>query len=77
MAALLNSVGLVLSLVGVILLFRYGMPFRTRTGGVSRLVIGEPNAEVVKSEARFAVLGWIGLALICVGTGLQMAANWV
>jgi hypothetical protein len=30
--ATLNSVGLVLALAGVLLLFRYGMPYQVRTG---------------------------------------------
>ena len=30
--ALLNVAGLLANLVGVVLLFRYGMPYRVRTG---------------------------------------------
>jgi hypothetical protein len=34
-ANIIKLVGLLANLVGVILLFRYGMPFRIRTGGSS------------------------------------------
>jgi hypothetical protein len=37
--AILNSVGPVLALAGVLLLFRFGMAYQVRTGGESRLLL--------------------------------------
>jgi hypothetical protein len=39
MPAVFTVIGLVLNLVGVILLFRYGMPYRVRTeGNIGRII---------------------------------------
>jgi hypothetical protein len=78
--AILNSVGLLLTLVGVVLLFRYGMPYQVRTGGV-RLIQFEvgnpPDQKQIKLERRYDLLGWVGLICIVVGTVCQIITNWV
>jgi len=71
----LNVSGLVLDLIGVVLLFRYGMPYRVRTGGeLLSLKTNVVNTEVVRIECLYDVLGWIGLACIAIGTALQIWA---
>ena len=72
----LSTIGLVASLIGVVLLFRYGMPYETRTGGEVHLVTGDTDPVQVGREARYNVLGWIGLVLIVAGTGFQIAGAW-
>ena len=71
-----NIVGLVMNLVGVVLLFRYGMPYRVRTGG--DLILWKtgraPDPAVVALERRYVVPGWAGLLLIITGTAFQIAA---
>jgi hypothetical protein len=62
--------GLLANFAGVILLFRYGMPYRVRTGGVSSQV----DPKEARAERREGVLGWIGLILIVLGTAAQIAA---
>jgi hypothetical protein len=59
-----NIVGLLLVAAGVLILFRHGMPYRVRTGGVSVLALNQTDADAIKLEKRYAVLGWIGVALI-------------
>jgi hypothetical protein len=78
MGKLLIVVGLVANAVGVIVLFRYGMPYRTRRGEASYLLLeGDEgtDTEDLRQEERFNVLGWVGLFLIVVGTGLQIAGT--
>ena len=80
MVATLNIVGLILALAGVLLLFRYGMPFQTRTGGVRLLQFEAGNSRdqnQIKLERRYDRLGWLGLVLIVVGTVCQIIANLV
>ena len=73
--AALNIVGLVANLIGVILLFRYGMPYRVRTGGEEPYVAsGPPKQDVIAAERRYDLLGWLGLILIVLGTAAQMVA---
>ncbi len=76
MIKLLNVTGLVLGLIGVILLFRYGMPYQIRTEGktpITKMLPGASNT--IERERRYNRLGWLGLLLICLGTGLQIAAT--
>jgi len=64
--------GLVATLIGVVLLFRYGMPYRVRTGGASHLLLEETDHQAQAEEKRFSVLGWIGLTLIIAGAAAQI-----
>ena len=48
-ARVLNVIGLAFNLVGVLILFRWGMPFRVATGGVGHLL------RVEKDEAAAAL----------------------
>lgn len=65
-------VGVVLNVTGVILLFRYGMPFRVRRNGQQYLVLGQLDAKDQKVERLYDVLGWVGLATVVVGAALQI-----
>jgi hypothetical protein len=67
-----STVGLVLSLIGVLLLFRYGMPYRIRTAGESYALREGINAEALKQERIYNVWGWLGLVLVVIGTICQI-----
>ena len=75
--AILNSVGLLLALAGVLLLFRYGMPYQVRRGGASYLLLEGEDQQQVKLERRYDRLAWLGLISIVVATVCQIIANWV
>jgi len=67
---------LALSLLGVILLFIYGMPSRLRTGGKQVRVINE-TPDSIKAEEHYVFWGRVGLALIGVGTVAQIVAAFL
>jgi hypothetical protein len=64
MPAIFSIIGLALNLVGVIVLFRYGMPYRVRTesetGGATVLDVECHN------------LGLFGLGAVLIGTAFQI-----
>jgi hypothetical protein len=64
-------IGVALNAVGVILLFRFGMPYRERRGGSAFLIV-EVSQERKKAEDAYTLLGLLGLACIIVGSGLQI-----
>jgi hypothetical protein len=50
------------------------MPFRVPTKGVTYLITEQTNAEEIAIERRFLIVGYVGLALLILGTLLQMAS---
>jgi hypothetical protein len=71
-AAHWNVLGLILSLVGVLLLFKYGMPYRTRDGGAIHLIAEQTDQKEKALDATYGKLGWVGLAAIILGTVFQI-----
>jgi hypothetical protein len=74
-AATLNILGLLLNLVGVLGLFRYGMPYRVRTGGASAFLLEGEDDEAKRIEARYDAYGWVAITLVVLGTLAQIVAN--
>jgi hypothetical protein len=66
--------GLLLGLIGVILLFRYGMPFHVPTNGANYISDSYTNYADIALEHRYLVYGYVGLGCLIVGTVLQMLA---
>jgi hypothetical protein len=74
-ASQLNAIGQGVALLGVLMLFRYGMPFRIRADG-GEIVTTNPRPDVVRKDRIYDWLGWLGLFLIIGGTGAQIVANF-
>ena len=72
-----NSVGLVLDIIGVILLFFCGLPPEgvSRTGA-NYLTWGTDSRAREKGK-RFAFLSWVALALLVTGFGLQILSSFI
>lgn len=72
---LINVLGLVCNFAGVLILFRWGMPFRTASGGISLLALdGLLNEKGVALDRIYMVCGYVGLVLLMLGTMLQIIA---
>jgi hypothetical protein len=74
-AANWNIAGSVLTLVGLLILFRYGMPYRVRTGGVNYIITEQIDESELKTDRWYEFLGWVGLVMAVGGTLCQIAAN--
>ena len=72
----LNLIGLSLNLIGVLILFRYGMPFHVPSGGAVHLILEKTDQAEIDLERRYKVYGYIGLFLLVAGTFFQMLAVW-
>jgi hypothetical protein len=77
MTPALNAFGLLANLSGVLLLFRYGMPYRVSTGGSSILVSDTTDPHEIAMDQRYKRLGLLGLALIVLGTIAQIVAAFL
>jgi hypothetical protein len=86
-AQLLNSIGLVLSMVGVLIIFRFGPPMPDLEHGIglgldegTRLADGrtvaEHNADRLRLRIRHSRISQGGLLLVFAGFSLQFLATW-
>jgi hypothetical protein len=64
MPAIFSIIGLALNLMGVIVLFRYGMPYRVRTGG--------DTGSATFLDVEHHNLGLFGLGAVLIGTAFQI-----
>ncbi len=71
----LNIAGIVLSVVGVIVLFKFAMPYRLRMGGGTVIVADQRDEAEHRLEQRYDVLSLLGLGLVIVGAILQIIAT--
>lgn len=74
---ILNLVGMGLNLVGLLLLFRFGLPFKLRTGGADLMAWDGENVAEKKLEARYDKLAWLGLGSAIVGSLVQASVTAV
>ncbi|MFL5268701.1 MAG: hypothetical protein ACJ8AH_19260 [Stellaceae bacterium] len=77
-ARVLSIVGLAFNLVGVLMLFRWGMPFRVESQGKVGLTTGDIDASALALDHIYAICGWIGLGFshrrVCPPTGRVTSA---
>ena len=76
MDTLINTVGLCFDILGVIMLFRFGLPSRVREGGRVSLVVGV-SKELERAHKTFKLFSYIGLACLVFGFFLQIVSNYV
>lgn len=88
MAAWLNTVGLMLGMVGLAMLFRWGPPQPSHQQGVFLALesatpiddrgtnVAERDRQIEHRRARYAMLSKVGLTLVGVGFGYQLLATW-
>ena len=70
--------GLLLDVVGVILLYMYGLPSRYPEHGMNVLCgSDEDKTKVSRTQARFKFGSRLGILLLCTGFVLQIAGTWM
>jgi hypothetical protein len=70
-----NLIGLALTLVGVLILFRWGMPFHVPTGGANFIITEQSDPKEIALERIYTIIGYVGLVALIAGTVLQMVAT--
>ncbi len=74
-ARVFNIVGLAFNLIGVLILFRWGMPFRVARGGASYVLMNEIDTKALALDRIYTVCGWVGLGFLLAGFALQLIAQ--
>ena len=75
-SALVNSAGLLFDIIGVMLLFRFGLPPDVRRTGVNYLTWGVDEREVRKAKL-YDMMSWVAFGLLIFGFTLQIISNWI
>jgi hypothetical protein len=75
-ARVLNIAGLAFNLIGVLMLFRWGMPFHVPTHGeVGLTADGMIDQRALAVERIYTICGWAGLVFLLIGFALQLDAQ--
>ena len=72
---IINSTGLFLDIIGVVLLFRFGLPSTTADKRGSVLLSVGTDKETKKEWKRHHRISWLAMVLIVVGFILQIVSN--
>lgn len=73
----INSVGLVLDVVGAGLIWKFGLPAEiSRTGAIHRVLEGRDEAEAAKARV-YDLVSWWAFLLLVAGFVLQLLSNFV
>lgn len=75
-AALITSAGLLMDIIGVTLIFFFGIAPQVRPGGSTYLTVGSDPKEATKAS-RYKRLGQLGLLLIILGFGAQIFGSFL
>ena len=72
-----NSLGLVLDIAGVCLLFKYGLPERLDREGRSYLMLQTHDDAEIRTARFYDRMSYLALVLIVAGFGLQIVSNYL
>jgi hypothetical protein len=73
----LQMFGLIADIIGVVMLFKYGLPEIERTGGAQKIITSEVDKSAIDREAKYDRNGKIGLLLIVFGFALQFVSSLI
>ena len=81
-SAIVNSIGLVLDIVGAIVLFKYGFPpalenNRDGTFMISGSGDSQAEKEALKKDKQYKCLSMVGLIFLIIGFILQLISNFI
>ncbi len=77
MATTVNSIGLILDIVGGLLLFKFGLPPKIDPQGHIHLTLVQVDEDEIKTAKRYGQFSQIAVILIIIGFLLQLASNYL
>ena len=76
-SSLVNSLGLVLDIVGVLVIWRFGLPTSSSRAGHVYLVTGLVDEVEKAKAAKYDLLSKTGLGFVLFGFVFQLASNFI
>ena len=77
LAKVVNSVGLLLDVAGVLLLFKFGLPEDVRRKGESYLLLEKTDEAEMAKGKRYDFWARVALSLVLLGFVLQLISNFM
>ncbi len=74
---MVSTVGLILDIAGVVLIYRFGLPIRANASGGTFIAWGGKDAEGEREYRLARILSPLGLLLLIIGFALQAISNWL
>ena len=71
----LSSIGLFLDIIGVIMLFKYGLPSEVSKEGNVMIVLEQTDDEQIKKWKRYNLCSKVALSIIILGFVLQIVPS--
>ena len=72
----INTIGLIIDIIGIILLFKFGLPSEVSKTGDVLLLLEETNESEKRKWIRYNTWSKIGLGLIIIGFLFQIWSNY-
>lgn len=76
-SSIVNSVGLLLDIIGVILIWRFGLPEQLDRYGAQALLLEQTDESQITKAASYDTWSRCGLWLLIGGFSLQLVSNWL
>ena len=76
MNATINTIGLIFDLIGVLLLFKYGLPSNVDKNGYIPLILEQEDEDEKKKWKTYNLWSKIGLGFISIGFIFQIISNY-
>ena len=73
----INSIGLIFDIIGVVLLFKYGLPSEISSTGSTGLSIEGTDENEVNKWKTYSLWSKIGLSFILIGFAFQLFSNYI
>ncbi len=74
---IVNSLGLILDILGAVLIFIFGLPAKIDRDGHGFLIIESDNQEEKAKAKKYDCYSALGLCLLIVGFVLQLISNFL
>ena len=75
-AKIVGSLGLILDIIGVVILFKFGFP-QPDLSGESKLLLAGDDPDAPRRRKVWVVVSLVGLACLVGGFALQLWALWI
>jgi hypothetical protein len=75
MLYLCNSIGLIFDMIGVLLLFKYGLPSKVLEGGYGGYITEQPDKDEEAKYKKYKTCSNVGLSFIVLGFLIQFTVS--